>query len=455
MKQTPRNSRYTTVSRPESEGKPSSSKPGVFSSRKSPQESVPTFIVRDAPPADETPILVSGRPFDRDSLDPLEDDDEAVIIPASPTPRRSAASSPRRANVVVEFTPAPLAGDASSEERHKEEPSTPLSEESSTTLLEEPPATFSEEPPATFSEGPSTTLSEESPATLSGGLLAAPVVPAQVTLPVLKLDGAARMPEIIAAPDYSNMSEVERESTRTRIKINFQSIATNFPVYGITPADYADETPLEVLYVRYENYVRNIRIRREMESYKIFLVIGWLLTQVLLKRMKLPIDGYIVNQIRMMSNYDRMLEELAETNYTQNQAAIAAGESSAMWGPLWRIAFVSLFHAFVLVLVNFFTPVLGASNAREITGSIVNYLTDAVGSNSSAGAPGGAAAIAAPTSGLESLLGGGGGGLGSILGSLMSGEGIGSIIGSLMGGSRVAVPAANDPIPETYTMPYE
>jgi len=255
-------------------------------------------------------------------------------------------------------------------------------------------------------------------------------------------------------PDYSNMSEAEKESIRTRIKINFQSIAANFPVYGITPADYSDDTPLEVLYVRYENYVRNIRIRREMESYKIYLVIGWLLTQCFLKKMNLPIDGYIVNQIRMMSSYDRMLEELAETNYVQAQAAIASGEDNAQWSALWRIAFVSLFHALVLVVVNFFASVLGANAAQSITTSIVNYLTDAVGANPSVteGARGAQAPQAAPTSsGLEGLLGGSGG-LGSLMQTLSPFLGL---LGNLGGGRSVPAPAASDAIPDSYTMPYE
>lgn len=181
---------------------------------------------------------------------------------------------------------------------------------------------------------------------------------------------------MIKPKDFSRLNELEQTSVRTRLKINLIDVATRFPIYGIKESDYDDSVPLEVLQVKYENYHRNIIIKREMGNYKIWLTVGWSILQGILAKMNLPIDGYFDNQIKMMSSYDRLLEELAENDYAEAHRGGVPEPPAEKWSVFWKIGFVSLVHALVLVLINFFLRAVEAGARKEIVSTVVSYLTN-------------------------------------------------------------------------------
>ena len=114
-------------------------------------------------------------------------------------------------------------------------------------------------------------------------------VPAKITIPT-----PASLPPA-NVPDYSSMSEVEQAQHRANFRNRFGILRESWPSYHIP--DYGEDVPLEQIHAQYDIYVRHLHISNDVDQYKVYLVIMWLLIELFCIKIGLNIRGYTLAHI--------------------------------------------------------------------------------------------------------------------------------------------------------------
>ena len=81
-------------------------------------------------------------------------------------------------------------------------------------------------------------------------------------------------------PNYKAMTDEQKEEARTDFIIKFAGLARYYPQYKEWIKPKLDE-PLELLHVRYEKYLRRVSIDKGNDQYKIYLIIFFLVVELL------------------------------------------------------------------------------------------------------------------------------------------------------------------------------
>ena len=149
----------------------------------------------------------------------------------------------------------------------------------------------------------------------------------------------------INMPNYAAMTPTEKALQRATFRTRYGILRTAWPNYHIP--DISDDKSLEEIHVEYDSYVRHIRISQDVDTYKIYLVIVWLVIELAITKTGLNIGGYTISQMRSMGKYERLLIELGETNYRAGSNSIftqttwPGGSSDFSYGSDQRYYFLS------------------------------------------------------------------------------------------------------------------
>jgi hypothetical protein len=184
---------------------------------------------------------------------------------------------------------------------------------------------------------------------------------------------SSRLPTLPApnTPAYSEMSPEEQAQHRANFRTRFGILRNAWPNYHIP--DVPDSMPLEQVHAQYDIYVRHIHISRDVDQYKVYLVIMWLLIELFCTKIGLNIGGYTVAQMRSMNKYERLLIELGETNYKASAAEAAAAGSS--WPVEVRIFFMALVNAVTFIIIKMLASYIGEGMATTIIDGLSSYLS--------------------------------------------------------------------------------
>jgi len=173
-------------------------------------------------------------------------------------------------------------------------------------------------------------------------------------------------------PNYSAMSSEEQAQHRANFRTRFGILRNAWPNYHIP--DVPDDLPLEQIHAQYDIYVRHIHISRDVDQYKVYLVIMWLLIELFCIKIGLNIGGYTVSQMRSMHKYERLLIELGETNYKTSGGE--AGVQSS-WPVEVRIFFMALVNAVTFIIIKMLAGYIGEGMANTIVDGLSSYLSGA------------------------------------------------------------------------------
>jgi hypothetical protein len=163
----------------------------------------------------------------------------------------------------------------------------------------------------------------------------------------------------LVIPDYTALPAVEQAQHRANFQMRFSIIQNDWPHMGIVSP--SNDMSLEQIHGMYEMYVRHILISQDTDSYKIYMVLGWLLIEAGCAYVGLNIKGYTLMQMQCMNRYERLLVELGESKY------LAVGGSAgyqSTWPVELRILFISLVNAVVFIVLKLLSNYLGANDQQ-------------------------------------------------------------------------------------------
>jgi hypothetical protein len=168
------------------------------------------------------------------------------------------------------------------------------------------------------------------------------------------------------------MSPAEQAQHRAHFRTRFGILRNAWPNYYIP--DVPDDMPLEQVHAQYDIYVRHIHISRDVDQYKVYLVIMWLLIELFCIKIGLNIGGYTVAQMRSMTKYERLLIELGETNY---RSASVEGAAQSNWPVEVRLFFMALVNAVTFIIIKMLANYIGENTATTIVEGISSYVSGA------------------------------------------------------------------------------
>lgn len=207
----------------------------------------------------------------------------------------------------------------------------------------------------------------------------APIVPPQVTSP----KSSAPLPnqEFISEEDAKANHEkrIQDAKDRADYRVKFSILREAYPQMKI-PEPNEDETIDEVK-AAYKQYVKRIHVESSVEQNKIYLLILWLIIDVVGTRFfRLPFHGrYVKSQFKYMQKYQILLIELGERSYVDG-----SGEG---WPVEFRLLAMAVFHGVIFALVQILASKLGGGSANndkmadEFRDVIDNFLTQNKGAD--------------------------------------------------------------------------
>jgi len=180
--------------------------------------------------------------------------------------------------------------------------------------------------------------------------------------------------EALADSDLEELQKLKVYEAKMRAdyRVKFSILREGYPQMQIPEPDEKQSIPeIEAMY---KEYVKRIHIDSSVEQNKVYLLILWLLIEVVgCRLLRLPFNGYTLNQFKYMSKYQMLLIELGEKSYESTM-----GEG---WPVEIRIGAMALFNGVIFILVQMLADKVGTSMAEELRDLISNFLTQNRGSD--------------------------------------------------------------------------
>jgi hypothetical protein len=167
------------------------------------------------------------------------------------------------------------------------------------------------------------------------------------------------------------MSPEVQAQHRAVFRTKFGILRGAWPNYGIP--DIPETTALEEIHAQYDMYVRHIRISQNVDQYKVYLVIMWLIIELFCTKIGLSIGGYTISQMRAMNKYERLLIELGEKSDRETVAATGGAQSS--WPVEVRLFFMALVNAVTFIIIKMLAGYIGEGMATTVVDALSSYLS--------------------------------------------------------------------------------
>lgn len=179
------------------------------------------------------------------------------------------------------------------------------------------------------------------------------------------------------SPEVAN-TKVQDAKKRADYRVKFSILREAYPQMNI-PEPNDDET-IEEIEAAYKEYVKKIHVESSVEQNKVYLLILWLIIDVVGTRcFRLPFHGrYVKSQFKYMQKYQMLLIELGESSYVN---------AADGWPVEFRLLAMAIFHGVIFALVQMLASKLGGGNAAndkmadEFREVIDNFLTNNKGAD--------------------------------------------------------------------------
>lgn len=169
-------------------------------------------------------------------------------------------------------------------------------------------------------------------------------------------------------PNPEATDPIQDEKVRADYRVKFSILREAYPSMEI-PEPRNDQSIPQIMEA-YKAYVKRIHIDSSVEQNSTYLVILWLIIEIVGSRFfKFPMQGYFKNQFKYMGKYQMLLIELGERSY-----GAGFGEG---WPVEARLLLMALFNGVIFVMVKSLTDKMSLDSkyTEEITEMINNYLT--------------------------------------------------------------------------------
>jgi hypothetical protein len=157
-------------------------------------------------------------------------------------------------------------------------------------------------------------------------------------------------------PDISQSAVNEQEEENVKHEILYKFALLKKSYRGADIPEFTIHSDLSTMTRSYENTVRRLSLESNVDTYKKYLIGGFMLVEYILGRfLKLDMEGFTRQQMINMNSYDRLLIELGEKSYVP-------GDSK--WPVELRLLGMIMINAGFFVV----TKMLGKMSGSDIMG---------------------------------------------------------------------------------------
>lgn len=155
------------------------------------------------------------------------------------------------------------------------------------------------------------------------------------TLSELQKRGAYTQSRELRDINNTSVSEINEEDKKREILFKFDLLKKSYPT-AIIP-EYTIHTDYQMMVKSYEDCVRRLSLDSSVESYKTYLVYGFMGCEFVFGNfLKFDMEGFTQQQILNMNSYEKLLIELGEKSYVP---------SGSKWPVEVRLFFVVIMNA--------------------------------------------------------------------------------------------------------------
>lgn len=166
--------------------------------------------------------------------------------------------------------------------------------------------------------------------------------------------------------------KIQDAKIRADYRVKFSILREAYPKMEI-PEPSTNQS-VDEIDAMYREYAKRIHVDSSVEQNKVFLLILWLLIEIVGCRMlRLPFSGYTLNQFKYMNKYQMLLIELGDKSH---ESSMVDG-----WPVEIRIGAMALFNGVIFILVKLLSDKVGLDMAEQLRELIGNFLTQNRGSD--------------------------------------------------------------------------
>ena len=182
------------------------------------------------------------------------------------------------------------------------------------------------------------------------------------TLAELQQQGAYRGEDHLRDINQVNLGEQEIEDKKRELLFKFELLRKSYPNSSIPEFSiHSDHISMQKAY---EDSVRRLSLDSSVESYKTYLIGGFMLVEFIFGNfLKFDMQGFTQQQIVSMNSYEKLLIELGEKSYVP---------SGSKWPVEVRLLFLIIMNAAFFIVSKMIMKKTGANLMNMINGMNVN-----------------------------------------------------------------------------------
>ena len=179
------------------------------------------------------------------------------------------------------------------------------------------------------------------------------------SLKELEKGGYYQSKKVLRDVTQPSRSELEEEDLKRELLFKFELLHKSYPQASMP--EFSIHSDYNTMLKSYEMTLKRLNIDSNVESYKTYLIGGFMVVEYIFGRwLKLDMEGFTRQQILAMSKYDRLLIELGEKNYIP-------GESQ--WPVEIRLLTLILIQAGFFLMTKVIEKKLGGMNIMGLINS--------------------------------------------------------------------------------------
>lgn len=302
------------------------------------------------PSSDEEDGSISDSDSEGDDVDDDDDDDDE---PQRPSQQRPSTPIPSSQQFLPKRIPLPIIKEQPSSQPTISQPSIPthipVSQPPPTSHISQPPVS---QPPQSQ---PKLLRDLGSTSEIAPGFKLAP--PPQI--PSLK---DINLPKAIPNLAYMN-DNAEEDNNKRELLFKFELLKKSYKdVKDAKIPEFSMLSDYKLMKQTYEQTVRRLSIDKSVDSYKTYLMGGFMVVEFILGNwMGFDMEGFTQHQITTLGSYDRLLVELGEKSFVDEES---------QWPVEVRLLGMIIMNAAFFILSKLVTKKTGASNILSFFSSL-------------------------------------------------------------------------------------